>query len=162
MTRAAKVKFAPKTGLQVESFEVDRKSLKAKKTGSSTPVLASGSAVEHIVSVDGDSRGDLIIGARLADSDRRRDGREALALTRFASTTDADTLSAIGDSTATGTGTGTTMLLDECHFAYLGQPYVVAPDGRVFQPVADENGYSILVHVFAGDETPVEAEEVLP
>jgi len=38
----------------------------------------------------------------------------------------------------------------------VGQPYVVAPDGRVLQPVAGEDGYSIIVHAFP------EAEEVQP
>ena len=49
-----------------------------------------------------------------------------------------------------------TMLLADCSFAYLGQPYVVAPDGRVFQPTADETGYSLIIHSF------VPVEEVAP
>jgi len=45
------------------------------------------------------------------------------------------------------------LLLAESDFAYLGAPYAVAPDGRVFQPVADRSGYTIVVYSF---------EEVLP
>ena len=34
-----------------------------------------------------------------------------------------------------------------------GSPYVVSPDGRVFEPVATEEGYSIFVHTFGADAT---------
>ena len=60
------------------------------------------------------------------------------------------------------TAAADTLLLSASSLAYLGQPYVVAPDGRVFQPVASEDGYGILVHTFAGDETSDETGEVQP
>ena len=45
------------------------------------------------------------------------------------------------------------MLLVDRSGAYVGQPYVVSPDGRVFEPVATEEGYSIFVHTFGADAT---------
>lgn len=153
--RAAKATFTPKNGLRIQSFQIDRTTLNAKKTAESTPALAAGRAVEHLVSVDGDGGGGLVVGARLLDvetavgpSAAGRD-RACLLLTRFA-------------ADGRGCDAGDGLLLTESSFAYLGQPYVVAPDGRVFQPVADESGYSILVHSFTNAETPVVAEEVLP
>jgi hypothetical protein len=53
------------------------------------------------------------------------------------------------------------LLLAASPFAYVGQPYVVAPDGRVFQPVPTETGYSIFVHTFAGADSPAETGEEL-
>ena len=153
--RAAKATFAPGVGLRIQSFQLDRSSLKAKKTAESRPVLAPGRTVEHLVSVDGDGTGGLIVGARLletpsSDDERLAGGEHAsLLLTRLGS---------IGN----GRGANDTLLLGESSFAYLGQPYVIALDGRVLQPVADESGYSILVHAFAGDETPRRAGEVAP
>ena len=40
------------------------------------------------------------------------------------------------------------ILLTDSTYAYVGQPYTVGPDGRVYQPMATEAGYSILVHSF--------------
>jgi hypothetical protein len=40
------------------------------------------------------------------------------------------------------------ILLADSTYAYVGQPYTVGPDGRVYQPMATEAGYSILVHSF--------------
>jgi hypothetical protein len=39
---------------------------------------------------------------------------------------------------------------------------VVAPDGRIFQPVGSDAGYSIVVHAFAASDAATEAEEVQP
>ena len=66
-----------------------------------------------------------------------------------------DEPSAVAAAGSTGATPGTLWLTDS-PFVYLGQPYVVAPDGRVFQPWGNEGGYSILVHSFA------EVEEVQP
>jgi hypothetical protein len=55
-------------------------------------------------------------------------------------------------SAAAETSASDELLLADCGFTYLGQPYVVAPDGRVLQPVADETGYRLLVHTFASAE----------
>ena len=40
--------------------------------------------------------------------------------------------------------------LSDSPFAYLGQPYVVAPDGRIFQPVGSDQGYTIFIHTLPG------------
>jgi hypothetical protein len=41
-----------------------------------------------------------------------------------------------------------TLVLGDSPFAYVGNPYVVAPDGRIYQPVAKADGYAIFVHDF--------------
>lgn len=155
LSQAVKVTFAPATGLRIQSIKINRAGLKAKKMSDSAPPLAPGRKVDYLVSVDGDGSDGLIIGARLLDgepADGTRvpgGGSRCLFLTKFA----------VDDRGHRPTGS---LLLTESSFAYLGQPYVVAPDGRVFQPVADESGYSILVHSFAGMEAQAIAEEVLP
>jgi hypothetical protein len=50
------------------------------------------------------------------------------------------------DQLGGGTAVTDTLTLNDSPFAYLGQPYVVAPDGRIFQPVGSDAGYTILVH----------------
>lgn len=172
--RVVKATFDPDTGLQVRSSNLDRNTLKAKRTAEYTPLLAPGHAVDHLVSIDGDGNGGIIVGARLLDAgssdhvtaagapasrgdqtrsrynrqgslgqgprddtQQSRTGPACLLLTKVAS----------ADG---GRGAGDTLLLAESFFAYLGLPYVVAPDGTVYQPVADETGYSIFVHRFAG------------
>jgi hypothetical protein len=149
LRQVAKVTFRPGSGFKVKSFEVDRKSLAAKEMTGFSPALASGRTVEHIVSVDGDGRAGLIVGVRVLDTGPRASDKGSLLLTRMT-------------STGSGSGGGDTLLLAESSFAYLGQPYVVAPDGRVLQPVASEDGYGILVYGFGGVETIDEAEEVQP
>jgi len=151
--RTAKVSFAPGAGVRVKSFRLDKDSLSASQTSEGSPVVAPGRAIEHLVSVDGDGRGGLVIGARLTDAEQGVRGRAVLALTRVAA----------GAATSRGvtapdadSADSPTMLLTDTSLAYVGQPYVVAPDGRVLQPVAGEDGYSIIVHAFP------EAEEVQP
>ena len=41
-----------------------------------------------------------------------------------------------------------TILLRDSSIVYVGQPYTVAPDGRVYQPIATAAGYRIVVHEF--------------
>ena len=57
--------------------------------------------------------------------------------------------SAAGSASDTAEAATGILLLSGSSSVYLGQPYVVAPDGRIFQPWASEAGYSILVHSFA-------------
>jgi len=146
--RAAKVTFKPGKNPQVRLFKVDAKSLQAVQTADTSLALAPGRAVEHLVSVDGDGSGGVIVGARLLSKGAKAPGQPSLWLTRLAP--DAGT-AGVGASTspAAPVGPTDTIVLCDSSFAYLGQPYVVAPDGRVYQPVADETGYSILVHSFA-------------
>jgi hypothetical protein len=173
--RVVKATFAPDTGLQVRSSDLDRGTLRAKRTIESTPLLAPGRAVDHLVSIDGDGNGGIIVGARLLDAgssnhvaaagapagrDDRRDslGQGLRDDTRQSRTGPACLLLTKVASADSGRGTGAALLLTESSFAYLGLPYVVTPDGTVYQPVADETGYSILVHRFAGTGSPVATE----
>lgn len=109
------------------------------------PDLASGGAVEHLVSLDGDGNGGLLVGARLLRPQTRGGVTSCLAITRLASNNPDD--SALGPRSINEESEAV-LLLDESDFAYLGAPYAVSPDGRIFQPVADESGYTILVHSF--------------
>ena len=146
--RVAKVTFKPGKNAEIRLSSIDKKSLKAKQTAELSAVLAPGRALEHVVSVDGDGSGGLLVGARLLDTDAKGAGRPSLIISRLSSSAAAIANQSAGTAAA-GTA-GDSLLLADSPFAYLGQPYVVAPDGRVFQPVADPNGYSILVHTFAG------------
>jgi hypothetical protein len=151
--RMAKVTLDAGKRVRVESFRTERGGLKAAPTAQTTPALFKGRPIDHLVSVDGDVHGSLIFGARLADGDDARGGA-VLALTRLTGDGGAGAEPARGSqSGAPGIRRSVgpiedTLLLSDCPFAYLGQPYVVAPDGRVIQPFADKNGYSLLVHRF--------------
>jgi hypothetical protein len=175
--RTAGVSFKPGSGLRVKLFQVDEQTLGATQRADFAPAVGKGRTIEHLVSVDGDGRGGLIVGARMATTDttvRAKTGgatQPALVLTRLGWTgTDVGTSKTSGiDAVASPAGTVSTgsvgspsttgeLYLNDCPFAYLGQPYTVAPDGRVIQPVADETGYSLFAHAFAG--TTVETAEV--
>ncbi len=155
LTRAAKVTFAPTKGLHMKTFKVERGSLKATKLAEASPGRPSTHKVEHLVSVDGDGAGGLIVGARVIDAvdsglgQSMRNKPAELLLTRF-------------DSKGQAHGAMDELLLAESNFVYLGQPYVIAPDGRVYQPVADESGYTILIHSFSDTKQEIAREEVLP
>lgn len=136
LAKAAKVTFKPKQGVKLESFKVDKKSLKAVQTQAVTPALPTGREVEHLVSVDGDGRGGLIVGARLLHKQSDPDDAPSLIIGRVPGSDQAGAAPAMSD----------TLMLCDSSFAYLGQPYVVAPDGRIFQPVGSDAGYSILVY----------------
>ena len=92
--------------------------------------------VEHLVSVDETPRlngTDLLVGARLLGrSDDRAGDEPSLLVARIP-----------GDGS---TRPAQALLLKESDFAYVGQPYVAAPDGRIYQPLPTPAGYSILVH----------------
>ena len=153
LSRAVKVTFKPATGVEITSVKLDPAGLSATQQNTLRPTLASGRALEHLVSVDSDGQGGLVVGARLLEAGSRSDGRPALALTRI-------------PASASGSKQGTAspvLLLADRSMVYVGQPYVVAPDGRIFQPVAEEDGYSIFVHEFpTSDQTSgtLSAEEV--
>ena len=92
--------------------------------------------VEHLVSVDETSRpegADLLVGARLVGRSEDRAGTDACLLVARIP----------GDGS---TRNAQALLLKESPFAYVGQPYVAAPDGRLYQPLPTLEGYSILVH----------------
>ena len=154
LSRAAKAVFKPNSGLNVAMATMDKRTLKTTASQSSKPDIARSRALEHLVSIDGDGTGGLIVGARLVADGRRDGGQAALVLARLA----ADAGPGASDpstrlpSAGAGLNAGDELLLADSDFTYLGQPYVVAPDGRVIQPVADETGYRLLVHTFASVE----------
>ena len=148
LRRAAKAAFAPGKGVHVTTARVDQKTLKAEESQVANPDVARGRALEHLVSIDGDGKGGLILGARLLAGGRGDRGEAALVLTRLA----ADYGSSGPEATTTAPGTSDQLLLADSIFAYLGQPYLVTPDGRVIQPIADDSGYRLLVHSFPSIE----------
>jgi len=106
-------------------------------TASSPPVRTKtdfGLPLEHLVAVEADDQGRMHIGARMAgNKDESR-----LVVARFApQTLQSDGAQATPSSL---------LLFAEASGPYLGVPFVVAPDGRVLQPVGDADAYRILVH----------------
>lgn len=148
--RLARVTFKPGQNPSIRSFKFDKTNFSSTKTNELAPTIASGRAIEHLVSVDGDGGGGLIVGARLREPEVREGGSAYLVLTRLA----ASGAGAVDTASMRSTGDDTAVLfLAESSFAYLGQPYVVAPDGRVFQPVGTEEGFSIFVRSFSEGAT---------
>jgi hypothetical protein len=149
--KAAKIAFKPKTGLKVKRFKVDKKSFKSTELKSAKQSMPAEAKIDHLVSLDGDGRGGLIIGARLLRGQSDPADTPSLLITHVA---------AGSDSTgATGAVDGT-LTLQDSPFAYLGQPYVVAPDGRIFQPVGGDSGYSVWVHSLPGATSPVTTQSL--
>lgn len=151
LKRTVQATFSAARGLRLGVSAVDSRTLRVAPGQTLSPLLAPGRAIEHLVSVDGDGSGGMIVGARLL-LDGSSSGREpALLLSRFGAVGD---LGGAAVDRAPAVEPSASLLLKDCSFTYLGQPYTVAPDGRVIQPMADEGGYSLLVHTF------VQAEEV--
>jgi hypothetical protein len=141
--RAVKVTFEPKDGVKLKRMKVDKSSFESTQTQAVAPEFKTGKAIDHLVSVDGDGKGGVIIGAHLLRGKGDATGGPALIIGRLAA----------ADTAAAPLLTDTITLTDS-PFAYVGQPYVVAPDGRVLQPVASQQGYSLMVHSLPG-LTPV-------
>ncbi|MHB1343344.1 MAG: NHL repeat-containing protein [Thermoleophilia bacterium] len=86
--------------------------------------------VDHVVSLDSDPDGRVILGVRLRDvPDKPRGTPGSLLLTR------------LDDQ-------GGSLVLAESLYAHLGTPYAIGGDGRVYAPLADPAGYRIVVHSF--------------
>jgi hypothetical protein len=149
--RQVKVSFAPGEDPTAIAYTT---ATMASATSALDLVLPAGRSIDHLVSVDGLAADGLIVGARLDDADGST--QSLLTLRRFAFAPDGTLVPASpvdGDDDA--------MLLVDWSIAYVGQPYVVARDGRVFQPVATPNGYSIFVHTFGAGAiagTPTNAQ----
>ena len=141
----ANVSFRPGKTAQIKLFKQDKSSLKASQTADFASVLSGRRTLEHLVSVDGDGRGGLVIGARMLDDGSVASGKPSLVVTRVGANA---SLSAAASGPSTGLVASDTLLLVDSPFAYLGQPYAVTPDGRVIQPLADETGYSLMVYSF--------------
>ena len=100
--------------------------------------LALPEPVEHIVSLDGDEAGDVVVGVRLLRRVAAAAPPAPLALTRIPA----------GDRAG-----AQTVLLADRSMVYVGQPYTVGADGRVYQPIATPTGYRIVVHEFPSEVT---------
>jgi hypothetical protein len=149
VARTAKLTFKPGKGITLKSYKIDEKNLNATEVEATAPALAPGRALEHLVSVDGDGAGGLIVGARLLYSDDDPQTTPSLVIRRMAVSGDAGTVAPVGEA----------LFLRDSSFAYVGQPYVVAPDGRVVQPVGSKSGYTIVVHYLpaTAGATPADA-----
>ncbi len=86
--------------------------------------------VDHLISLDADAYGRVVLGMRLRDLPLGQRGAPGSLL-----------LARLDDQAGS-------LLLSESLYAYLGQPYLVGGDGRVFVPAADPDGYRIAVHGF--------------
>jgi hypothetical protein len=112
-------------------------------------------AIDHLVALDGDARGDLFLGARLTRQPARggaggggqrsggagdQAGTAAFLVTRVPH----------GAQPPFGARTlrARSLLLPESSVAELGEPYVIGPDGTLYQPLAESGGYTIRVHRF--------------
>ncbi len=148
LAKEAKITFKPEQGLKLKRFKVDKKTFKTLQTQGSTPSFPADREIEHLVSVDGDGVGGLIVGARLLRSPEAAADSPSLVIGRLSSADKPEVQSSMTDI----------LTLCDSPFAYLGQPYVVAPDGRIFQPVGSEAGYTILVHSLPGSDADKEAQ----
>jgi hypothetical protein len=147
LDRATQVTFAPGETVNVRLSTIDPISLNATATVEFTPVVAAGLTIEHLVSVDTSNSGALLIGARLLDGLSTATGQASLAITRLDLSADGSVVDEAVDPNGTST-----LYLSDSPFAYIGQPYSVSPDGRVFQPVGSDAGYSIVVYAFPDQE----------
>jgi hypothetical protein len=145
MRQIAKATYNPKDGVRIRTGTIDSRDLEITGSNELRPILASGRAIEHLVSVDSDGHGGLLVGARLFMPEAPDSAKGAIAVTRLAS----DMSSGVGQAGQVKTAEGSVLLLAESSFAYLGQPYAVAPDGRIFQPIGSKQGYTLVVHTLA-------------
>lgn len=117
--------------------------------------LSRGERIDHLVSLDTDTQGRVIVGLRLASErgvgDAPTGGAPAAAASEAAASSAAAALllARLGEPIQT-------LLMREEAGAYLGVPYVVAPSGLVYQPLATDEGYSIITHAFSDEQTEVE------
>jgi len=118
--------------------------------------LPHGRVLEHLVSVDGDRKNGLVIGARVSGT-VGDEMNGCLVLRRLEFPGNGRIMKAARGAES---GAADSLVLTDVSTIYVGQPYVVAPDGRVFQPVADENSYSIYVYSFGSAASPEPFEEV--
>jgi hypothetical protein len=93
--------------------------------------------IDHLVSLDADTEGAVILGARTERSIPGQANAPALVLVRV-----------------TDPSRPATLALDDTGgIAETGNPYTVGPDGRVYQPRATQEGYIVLVHTFPQGES---------
>jgi hypothetical protein len=154
LAKQIRLSFKRGQGIKLKRFDVDRKTLKSVLVQEAAPAFPAGTKLEHLVSVDSDGKRGLVVGARLLRDKGDPQNEPSLVVGRMPADTH--------DPTAIAAMAGTITLSDS-PFAYLGQPYAVSPDGRVFQPVGGEEGYSIMVYSLpdpAVTDTPAGTPEV--
>ena len=140
---------------QLKFSTTPKGSLDASPAGQTQSSLPGGFDVDCLVSVDSDGRGGMIVGAGLL-AHAGQTKQPALLVTHLQPVSGATTTTgsaASNGAATTGSALATArpvsyILLADSTYAYVGQPYTVGPDGRVYQPMATEAGYSILVHSF--------------
>lgn len=94
--------------------------------------------IEHLVALGGDQRGRVIVGARLFGHGAPEEKNEPVFLVGRWGT-------GAGGAQA---GVTDTLLLRESLFAEVGEPFVVAPDGALYQPFPEASGLAVLIHRF--------------
>lgn len=149
LKHAVKARFQPQAGVELTTIDLDQNSSLARREQVTRPSLPLNRPLEHLVSVDSDGRGGLVVGARLLSVGSGGGSQPSLALAR---------LSAAQLAEGRSNAPKDVLLLSDLSLAYVGQPYVVAPDGRIFQPVALKDGYHILVHEFPPEVREKEQE----
>ena len=131
--RSLSARMGPGGRPQVEDSDLGR----GQHRGWSVAVRGRDRMIDHVVSLDSDDRGGVILGVRLTTVPSDDDTAVA------ASTTGTDPasllLSRLDDPSRT-------LLLRDGERAYLGPPYVVAPSGLIYQPLATDEGYCMVTH----------------
>ncbi len=150
--------FAPGAEARLTVYSVDKSTLTGRQRAHFAQPLAPGYELEHVVSVDGDGNGGLIVGARISDRGAGAERRASLVLTRLAAGRNGQG----GLHAPVDVGASDVLLLADSSYAYLGQPYVVTPGGRVLQPIGSDAGYSVFVHSFDRAGSPGRIMEVQP
>lgn len=120
--------------------------------------ISPGRPIDHLVALGGDARGNLFLGARLPQSpapvrvaglspgtDGSREMVAALVVTQVRK--------GLEPPFRGGPTIADSLLLPESQFAEVGEPYIVAPDGSLYQPLADADGYTIRIHRFPEEAT---------
>lgn len=102
--------------------------------------LSRGGRIDHLVSLDTDIQGRVIVGLRVA-SERGAGAASDAAGSLLVARLDEPIQ---------------TLLLREEAGAYLGAPYVVAPSGLIYQPFATDEGYRVITHAFPDVQAEVE------
>ena len=162
---SVEVSFKTGKSANIKVHKTDKKSFKSTKTSDLSKSIYSKKNIEYLLSVDDDGQGGLVMGAFLENEETPKPGQPSIVVTRIgkkASTkdkasgttinstkTDADEVAATSELVHPDEVTSTdSILLSDCPFVYLGMPYATTPDGRVLQPMADANGYSLFIHTF--------------
>jgi len=98
-----------------------------------------GRPLEHLVALSA-AEDEVLIAAKLPESAEDGGGASRIAVARIPMT---EGTAAMPDPFVS---LGESLLLEVPDFAYVGEPCVFGKDGLVYQPVAQPEGYSIVVH----------------